>query len=180
LEHYTIGHDDVFVIFNVAMQEFNPHGPQVSLLFGEIGDVRLSTVLSWIYIIMKAREDPTQAVPLHFERYRHAPLAKNLIMMILFQDLSSSAVDGTTDQAIEATATMFHTYASPIMPQFAFSKLQETITTTASILKAGRQPLSWVYLLEMDFPLYIQALTVWQGEALAFISSSDVIPQIQR
>ncbi|KAH8789907.1 hypothetical protein F5882DRAFT_461093 [Hyaloscypha sp. PMI_1271] len=101
-------------------------------------------------------------------------------MVILFQDLSSLAWDGTTDQTIEATATVFYIYASPIMPQFAFNKLQETITTTASILKAGRQSLSWVYLLEKDFPLFIQALTVWQGEALALISSSDFISQIQR
>jgi hypothetical protein len=53
-------------------------------------------------------------------------------MMILPGDLSSLTVGGTTDQAIEITATMFYIYASPLIPQFAFNKLQDTITTTAS------------------------------------------------
>jgi hypothetical protein len=96
--------------------------------------------------------------------------------MIMIHDLSK--LDRDTDEAVQLMNTLSFAYVSTTMPKYAFTHLQRNFQQTLEIIRAGKQPLEWLHLQKVDFPLYIQVLEMWTGPALETLTNAEVITMV--
>jgi hypothetical protein len=65
-----------------------------------------------------------------------------------------------------------------MMPPYAFDQLNGTIDRALTTLKAGQQPLKWLYMHKKDIPSYITALTHWKEEASDVFTSAEIVNKV--
>jgi hypothetical protein len=155
----------------------DPDAKQRSFLFGGVGDAR--HMLRTISQLAKHETDEEIGEKLyHFtvNDINGYAIARDLVVWMLLQDLSET--DSDSDEADQVLNTLLFVYLGTMMPDHAFKQLHQTIDKALTALKAGVQPLKWVYLHKEHIPEYLRALTMWKGRALKLYTNLEVIDKI--
>ena len=139
---------------------------QKSFFFAGIGDARhLFGTLLAIAEHERDQKENQNSVSYHFtiNDLNVLALCRDLIVFMLLED--ASRLDEGTPRHADIMNALFFVYVSILMPTYALEVLDDTIDTAITALKNREQPVSWLHIHEPDFPLYIQGLERWMGEA---------------
>ncbi|KAI1869257.1 uncharacterized protein JN550_005887 [Neoarthrinium moseri] len=85
-----------------------------------------------------------------------AVFARNLISLELLSDLDSML------ECNEALTCLIYVFVSQVMPPFAYTKLQEAISSLLQKLEDGNPVNAWVYVPESQRPAICHHLRLWQ------------------
>jgi hypothetical protein len=177
-EYYSVGHDVVTSLYvNDTFEKFSPDSESISLFVGGVGDAR--NALQTITVLAQHEAHgttPERRYHLTLNDIHKTALARDLIVCILLDDLST--LDAESIEAANILNTIFFTYISTMMPPYAFDQLNGTIDRALTTLKAGQQPLKWLYMHKKDIPSYITALTHWKEEASDVFTSAEIVNKV--
>lgn len=126
----------------------------LSWLFAGIGDAR--NFFATLMCFLQAEPEQLENRVFHFTLIdlKPAAIAKILIMLHLLNQ--------TRD--IEAVSCVAYVFGSLIMPPFAYSKLQETVTTLISKLQTGVPLEDWICLAASQRKVILHHLRSWQND----------------
>lgn len=177
-EYFTVGHDTVTSLFNDEFfEKFDPDVERIAFFLGGVGDAR--NMLQTICVI--AEKEGNMEIPkrrYHFTAndIQKAVIARDLVIWIMLDDLSY--LNMASKEALQLLNTIYFVYMSTMMPPSAFDQLNKTIAKAVNVLATGEQPLKWLYLHQKDTPLYIEALSSWQGRAQKIFTSSEIVKKV--
>ncbi|TVY65623.1 hypothetical protein LSUE1_G006744 [Lachnellula suecica] len=164
-EFYTVGHDALQSLFDQNIDKCSPDDKVVSMLMGGICDGR--------HLLMSLFHACNIILPLTMSIDM---LWQDIVIWTLMDDLSNS--NAGTDKHLLILTTLFFVWVGAMIPRYAFVKLHQIITRVLEALEAGKQPLSWLYLHEKDFALYVDCLKTWQSKALKVFPNAEVIIRV--
>ena len=177
-EYFTVGHDIVTSLFNdECFERFDPDVEKISFFLGGVGDAR-NLLQTFCVITENERKGKIPKRQYHFtvNDIQKAALARDLVIWMMLNDLSN--LDIASGEAMQLLNTLFFVYSSTMMPSYAFRQLNSTIAKIVEALNAGEQPLTWLHLHEKDVPIYIEALSSWQGRARDIFTSAEIVEMV--
>jgi predicted transposase YbfD/YdcC len=178
-EYFNVGHDVASTLFgdDGIFERFSAKSKKVSFFFGGVGDARNAfQTLSVIAELEKARKIPHRQYHITLNDIHKAALARDLVICLLLEDLSK--VDENSDDGLMILNTIFFIFISTMMPAYAFDHLNQTIDRALGSLKAGRQPLKWLYLHKKDLPDYLAALGYWRDTAPKVLTNRRIMTKV--
>ncbi|KAI1471970.1 uncharacterized protein F4812DRAFT_456073 [Daldinia caldariorum] len=129
--------------------------PVLSMMFGGVSDARhvFHTILE--YSLKKKGSQK-----LHLTMVDHKPIvvARDLVFFSLLLEAA-----GNKESKDVALLSLSYAYCAQIIPQFAWDKLQETVTKLLDRLEKTQQPIEMGYLPNKQMDSVVAILKSWQG-----------------
>lgn len=134
-------------------------GQHVAWMFCGIGDARnMYRTLIGIAQYEVVEKTASQQYHMTILDIKATTLARNLIVFTLLEDLSKDW------QNEEAMAAVSYAFLEPIIPKFAWDRLQGAIAHLKTALRESRQPLDWVFVPPQYQEAILQYLDQWTGD----------------
>lgn len=137
------------------------------MLFAGIGDARnLFRTLIDVADHERRLDSPKRDYHFTIIDINKCTITRNLIVLILLDELAGH--DEGSDEALALLSTLYYVFIAPLIPRYAFRRLHEIISRALAALKAGTQPLRFVYCHINDMAKYIEVSSaISAGIALA-------------
>jgi hypothetical protein len=149
-EYYPVGHDNPHPELDMSMISLKQ---DLFWLFAGIGDARnfFATLIALRMGVFNSDAHKNSRFHFTLLDLKPAAIAKILIMLHLLNQSEDT----------EAIACAGYLFASLIMPSFAYSKLQQTITDLVDKGRKGAPFLDWIYVSGSYTPGILRHLLAW-------------------
>lgn len=179
-DYFPVGTDKASSLYKPSsIGKAKDHSPNSSSFFlGSVGDAR--HLLQTLIVVAKAEpKDSASKRTYHFTAndIHKGALARNLIIWLLLDELAFLEPD--SGPALKILNTIFFTFVSAVMPDYAHHQLKNIIKRALWRLRSGLQPLDWMHVPIEDFEVYIFALRRWNGEVKERTRSIDLMTEIR-
>ncbi|KAI1453780.1 hypothetical protein F4805DRAFT_478149 [Annulohypoxylon moriforme] len=165
-EYFGPGGDEAHSLYTSNLEESTDRDPVLSVMLCGVGDARhlFQTLIQY-----SARNKGAQKLHITMLDHKAAAIARDLIFFSLIHEAN-------TDQGSKDTVllSLSYLYSSPIIPPFAWEKLQDTIGKLLDKLESRQQPIEWIYLT-MPQTGVVRALKHWQTGLATYAT-----PQMRR
>ncbi|THU91070.1 hypothetical protein K435DRAFT_968380 [Dendrothele bispora CBS 962.96] len=177
LEFYSVGHDDpMSIIDNWGPQpaERNPmdlgsltaaQRSRLAFMFAGVGDARhvYGSIIGLHQAYNKLSERERDDLHVHLTLLDIHPtvLVRDLLILVLLDELVTR--EKSEMELEEIKATIFYTFAAPIMPPACYKRFKDTTRYLLKILQTDHTQLpSWIHIVPSSIPGMIKSLEYWK------------------
>ena len=161
-EYFTVGHDTAEAQVNREM--VTESSEPLSFFFGGIGDAR--HLFATIITLRALEQDTQQLAQRHYHvtinDLKAGALARGLVVLSLFSDLTEAADKNT--EKLEIQTTLFPVYIAAVMPLYAYKRLQSSIRRVIAALESRNDLSTQVHVSTNHMTALLKCLISWQGE----------------
>ncbi|KAI1803815.1 hypothetical protein F4811DRAFT_553468 [Daldinia bambusicola] len=165
-EYFCFGGDAAESLYTAELEKSAGNDPVLSIMFCGVSDARHA-----FHTILEYSLKKKGSQKLHLTMVDHKPIivARDLVFFSLLLEAA-----GSRESKDVALLSLSYAYCAQIIPQFAWDKLQETVTKLLDRLEKKQQPIEMGYLPNKQMESVVAILKSWQGNLTTLYKTFEI------